>query len=72
LLSRQIRHEQLEALSLRALGDARSAMGRPQEAGEHWQPALALLTSLGCEALAFGVRERLEANSPEPAPSGPA
>ncbi|WP_314614262.1 AfsR/SARP family transcriptional regulator [Streptomyces stackebrandtii] len=63
LLSRQIRHEQLEAVSLRALGDAKSAMNRPEEAREHWQLALSIFESVRLDALADGVRERLRAGS---------
>ncbi|MET9437236.1 BTAD domain-containing putative transcriptional regulator [Streptomyces sp. NPDC006551] len=61
LLSRQIRHQQLEAVSLRALGDLKAAMNQPDQAREHWQLAFTMFTSLGIDALARGVEKRLAA-----------
>lgn len=63
-LTRAVRHEQLEALSLRALGDALAAMGRAEEAVEHWRKALAILRHLGFQGDAATVEERLAAAAP--------
>ncbi|MFE1199525.1 BTAD domain-containing putative transcriptional regulator [Streptomyces olivaceoviridis] len=63
LLSRQIRHDHLEALSLCTLGDAKAAMDRPEEATEYWQKALAILEHLNFETAAAGVVERLTRGS---------
>ncbi|MER6345261.1 BTAD domain-containing putative transcriptional regulator [Streptomyces sp. NPDC001595] len=60
-LTRAIRHEQLEALSLRALGDALAAMGRTEEGKAHWRKALAILRHLGFRSDAATVERRLAA-----------
>ncbi|MGW6894537.1 AfsR/SARP family transcriptional regulator [Streptomyces chartreusis] len=63
-VTRAVRHEQLEALSLRALGDALAAMGRAEEAVAHWQKALAILRHLGFQSDAVTVEKRLAASGP--------
>ncbi|MGW2447876.1 BTAD domain-containing putative transcriptional regulator [Streptomyces sp. NPDC001675] len=59
LLTREVRHEQLEALALRALGDAMCAQNRIAEAISTWQKALDILNHLGFESDACSVVERL-------------
>jgi tetratricopeptide (TPR) repeat protein len=60
-LTRAVRHEHLEALSLRALGDALAAMDRAEEAAALWRKALAILRHLGFQSDAATVEKRLAA-----------
>ncbi|MFJ4648253.1 BTAD domain-containing putative transcriptional regulator [Streptomyces bobili] len=63
-LTRAVRHEHLEALSLRALGDALAATDRAEEAAALWQKALAILRHLGFQGDAATVEQRLALGSP--------
>ncbi|MFI6036039.1 BTAD domain-containing putative transcriptional regulator [Streptomyces sp. NPDC051315] len=58
-LTRAVRHEHLEAVSLRALGDALAAMNRSEEAVALWQKALGILRHIGYQLDAATVEERL-------------
>ncbi|MET9437226.1 BTAD domain-containing putative transcriptional regulator [Streptomyces sp. NPDC006551] len=59
LLARAIRHEHLEALALRAQGDASFAAGRAQEAAHRWRKALGIFQRFGAETLAISVEKRI-------------
>ncbi|MFJ9036695.1 BTAD domain-containing putative transcriptional regulator [Streptomyces sp. NPDC102406] len=68
LLSRKVRHEHLEALSLRTLGDVKSAMNRPDEAISHWRESLAILEAQGARLMADTLLKRLADSSPDFSP----
>jgi DNA-binding SARP family transcriptional activator len=64
LLARAIRHEQLEALALRAQGDALFATDRGKEATLRWRKALEILQYLESHAEAALVERRLAEGYP--------
>ncbi|MFE0457555.1 hypothetical protein ACFW2D_40985 [Streptomyces sp. NPDC058914] len=64
LLARAVRHEHLEAVALRARGDASFADGLAKEAAHHWHQALGILRHLGFESEAVSVEARIETGYP--------
>ncbi|MCL7425432.1 BTAD domain-containing putative transcriptional regulator [Streptomyces sp. YS415] len=64
LLTRAVRHEQLEAVALRARGDALFATGLAEQADQHWHEALDICRHLGFQAEADSVERRIASGYP--------